>query len=85
MSLNFVSGTPGRSLNMWSPQRPVDYAEACKQGRIYAGEMAKYLQASRNPLIVGAVMKAIAEAGEFSGVEAGFCSQLGQLLSASAE
>ena len=80
MNLNFVTGLPGISLNLWSPQRPSHYAEACALGRGYAVELVDYLQSSGNPMLFGAVIRAIASGGEFGGVEAGFCSEIGQML-----
>ena len=68
------------SLNLWTPERPADYASACAMGRDYAAELHGFMTASGNPVVFGAVLRAISAGGIFGGVETGFCSAFGIAL-----
>ncbi|WP_242136992.1 hypothetical protein [Sphingomonas sp. TREG-RG-20F-R18-01] len=61
----------------WLPERPPGYMDACDLGKRYADELIAATVEGRNPLLFGAVMRAIIESGIYEGVEVGFCQRIG--------
>jgi hypothetical protein len=64
----------------WQPDRSGDYATDCAAGREIGAEVADLISSTGNPAFFGTIARAIAEAGQFDGIEAGFCSHIGILI-----
>jgi hypothetical protein len=64
----------------WQPEEVEGYALQNRLGRSYADAVIRLAQDSDNPLIFSAVMRAMADAGQFEGVEVGFCHRISELL-----
>jgi len=75
--LTFVTKREDGTLDLWTPERPDDYAIANAMGRDYAAEVLLMMKNTNNPALFGAVIRAIVRSGEYSGVEIGFCHGLG--------
>lgn len=73
-SLSFL--TDGR----WVPDRSGDYEGDCKRGRAYAEEMLDLIERTGNPAVFGGIVRAITDAGQFDGIEAGFCARIGMVI-----
>jgi hypothetical protein len=72
--LTFVTRNGDGTLDLWTPERPENYAAACAMGRDYGSELMAFMKLNDNLTIFGAVVRAIARGGEFGGVETGFCA-----------
>ncbi len=80
-ALTFVTRRGDGRLDLWTPERPADYAAGNAMGRDYATEMLAYMATSGDASIFGAVVRAITRSGRYEAVEIGFCSVIGiQLL-----
>lgn len=75
--LTFVTRKTDGTLDLWTPERPDHYATANAMGRDYAAELLLMIRQTSNPVLFGAVIRAIARAGEYGAVEIGFCHSLG--------
>lgn len=75
--LTFVTRNADGTLNLWTPERPLDYAAACAMGRDYGAELVAHMALTGDPTIFGAVVRAITRGGEFGSVETGFCMVFG--------
>lgn len=78
--LTFVTRNGDGTLNLWTPERPDSYAEACAMGRDYAAELQAFMRLTNNVQIFGAVMRAITRGGVYEAVETGFTTHFGILL-----
>ncbi len=79
-SLSFTRRREDGKLILWAPERPTDYDAACDAGAGYARELTKLIRATGDPTRLGAVFRAIVRGGEYSGVEVGFCHEIGEQL-----
>jgi hypothetical protein len=75
--LPFASQRENGSVNLWDPAEPGEYSEACALGRRYAAELHEHMIVIENPMLLGAVVRAIIDRGKFCGVEAGFTGYFG--------
>lgn len=75
--LTFVTRKSDGTLDLWTPERPELYAVANAMGRDYAAELLMMIRHSNNPVLFGAVIRAIARSGEYGAVEIGFCHSIG--------
>lgn len=66
-----------RNGHHWSPERSGDYSQDCETGRAAAREMLSHIRLTENPLIYGSVVRDMVSAGQYGGVEIGFCSEIG--------
>lgn len=62
----------------WSPVVTGDWRTDNETGRRYADEAAVYM--SRNPTVLGHIVKAIVGNGNWTGVEVGFFHQISGML-----
>lgn len=78
-----VFGTlPLSETGEWQPERSGDYQKDTASGRRYADNVLGLVDDRANPLIFGAVVKAIVQGGVYDAVEIGFCSRIGMALAA---
>lgn len=78
--MTFATRKADGTLDLWTPERPDDYADANAMGRDYAAELLLTMRRTGNPTLFGAVMRAIVYSGEYGPVEIGFCHALGAEL-----
>ena len=76
-SLTFTTLHASGCRDLWTPERPAKYPDACAMGRDYAAELLVYIAATGDSAMFGAVMRAITRGGLYEGVEIGFCSHIG--------
>ena len=64
----------------WTPDRSGTYAEQNARGRAYADELVVEIRLTGNTTLFGSVLRSIAAAGTYEGVEVGFASRIGNKL-----
>lgn len=74
---------PAFANGTWNPVRSGDYAEDCSFGRETGEQVLLAIRDSENPALLGTAIRAMVEAGNYGGVEAGFCSVFGMSLAQS--
>lgn len=80
LNLSFTSRLADGSIDFWTPTVPDGWAAGCAAGRDYAAELIEFIQQENNPVIFGAVMRAITKKGVYEAVETGFCTHFGIIL-----
>lgn len=80
--ISFIT-TNESGADFWNMEPSDDYAADCQRGREAALELQREMFFGQSPNLLGSVMRAIIGKGRFSGLEAGFCHQIGECLVAS--
>lgn len=71
--LSFTSRRADDGVELWSPAEVAgDWAAQCHAGRDFGSEAVDYIRATGDATMLSGIVRAIAECGKFSGVEAGF-------------
>jgi len=83
--LPFTGLRADEGVAVWSPPEVSgDWAEQCIVGREFGNAAVDYIRASGDHALLSAVVRAIADRGTFTGVEAGFFSRVSISLAQSA-
>ena len=77
--LTFVTKCDDGTLNVWTPERPADYGEACAMGRDYAAEFIAHVRFNDDPSLLGAIIREISRVG-YGAVEVGFMQGIATAL-----
>lgn len=72
-SLSFV----GSRQDLWQPKRTGTYGQDCEVGRFYASELAEFVRVTGRVTVLPHICKAIADCGQWDGVEIGFFTAIG--------
>ena len=64
----------------WVPERTGNYADDCARGRRYARELLNFMREKNDPLPFNQVVRSMTDGGTMSGVEIGFCTEIGIYL-----
>jgi len=78
--LSFVSHREDWSTCFWSPARTGDYTADCAAGRAAAIEMQQFIRAHGCPHIYASIARDMAQCGQWTGFEVGFCTEVGIIV-----
>ncbi len=70
--LPFVVAHADGQKNLWSVQAAGDWASDCVTGADYGSTLLSYMRQADNPSTLGLIVQAMAQRGEWTGVECGF-------------
>lgn len=92
MALSFAVATPDR-VNLWPAAtgdeinrvrqgraRGSDYASLNRQGAGRAIELIEYIEVEAAPMVLGHVINAMIDQGEYGALEIGFCHEIAERL-----
>ena len=75
-SLPFVVCEPGRLTGLWVVEPSGDWPTDCATGRAHAAALIAFMAADGNTQQMGHIIRAIGQAGQWTGVEVGFCQAI---------
>ncbi len=79
--LGFTSRDAEGRISLWDPTNiEGDYDAQCHAGRKLAAEAISYIRESANATLLAGVARAIAERGDFGGIEVGFFTAVSERL-----